>query len=317
VMIARALMEYSMICMISTRYRQALGQVRANYQILFEHAVGRPEFDLARATWMLRLGVAWAHLFLGDLGLSMEAFDQGMRSYRENGDYFAARTLEVYRGWLFVHAMDFEAVIEMHTRLVPETNLDTRAHERDRNVLLPVQHRASMVLAGLAYAGLGDTCHASALFAEAGRQMNDTPIMFDWYWRLALEWGSTEVALLTGDDKAARTHAALFVALALETEDRTWQALAWETQARQTLRSGDSAGALDNLEQGFAVVEGFETPLANWRLHRTAAAVYRARGETGPMREQQGLFETARKRLADSLPGSGRLGRRLHAVSIE
>jgi DNA-binding winged helix-turn-helix (wHTH) protein/tetratricopeptide (TPR) repeat protein len=316
-MIARSLMEYSMICIISTRYREALSLVRANYQILFEHAVGRPEFDLARATWMLRLGTAWAYCFLGELGRSMEAFDHGMLSFRENGDYFAARTLEVYRGWLLVHSMDFEAVIDMHTRLVPDTSVNAGSHEPDRSALLPVQHRASLILAGLSYAGLGDTARAAALFAEAARQMNATPIMFDWYWRLALEWGMTEVAILTGDHDAAKSHAQMFVKLSLETEDRTWQALAWESRARQALHGGDPAAALDSVNEGLAVSEGFETPLADWRLHRTAAAVHRALGELEPMLVQQQLFEVTRARLADSLSGTDRLGWRLLATSID
>jgi DNA-binding winged helix-turn-helix (wHTH) protein len=316
-LIARANMEYSMLCIISTRYREALWMVRANYQILFEHAVEHPGFDLARATWMLRLGTPWAQLFLGELGRSMESFDQGMTSFRENGDYFAARTLEVYRGWLFVHTMDYESVIEMYERFVPAANPTASAAEADPGALLPVQHRACMVLAGLAYTGLGDGVRAASLFAQAQRQMDATPIMFDWYWRLATEWGTSEAALMAGDYRTARSRARGFLNLALATGDRTWQALAWEVAAREALESGDPATALDRINSAFAAAAGFETPLADWRLHRTAAAIYEARGDAGQADVQQRCFTSTLERLSNSLPRGAQIGRRLLALSTD
>ncbi|MDE1006737.1 MAG: AAA family ATPase [Paraburkholderia fungorum] len=316
-LIARANLEYSMLCIISTRYREALGTVRGNYQILFEHAVGHPGFDLARATWMLRLGTPWAQLFLGELGRSMESFEQGMASFRENGDYFAARTLEVYRGWLLVHTMDYESIIEMYERFVPASNPAAEAIEADPGALLPVQHRACIVLAGLAYIGLEDGARAASLFAEARRQMDATPIMFDWYWRLATEWGTAEAALIVGDHRTARAFGEAFLKLALATEDRTWQALAWEVVAREALARGDQVMALDHIASAFATVEGFETPLADWRLHRTAAAIHEARGDVEQADGQQCRFTSALQRLSDSLPSGNQIGRRLFTLSTD
>jgi DNA-binding winged helix-turn-helix (wHTH) protein len=313
-LIARANMEHSMLCIISSRYREALGTVQANYQILFEHAVEHPGFDLARATWMLRLGTSWAHLFLGELGRSMESFDQGLASFRENGDYFAARTLEVYRGWLLVHTMDYESVIEMYERYVTASSATDRAVEGDPGALLPVQHRACIVFAGLAYIGLEDGVRAAPLFAQARRQMDATPSMFDWYWRLAAEWGTSEAAMMAGDRRAARSHAQSFLRLALATEDRTWQALAWEVVARETLKSGDPAIALDHINAAFAAAAGFETPLADWRLHRTAAAIHEARGDVEQADVQRRHFISTLGRLSNSLRG-GRIGRRLLSLS--
>jgi DNA-binding winged helix-turn-helix (wHTH) protein len=315
VLIARANMEFSMLCIISSRYREALGTVRANYQILFEHAVEHPDFDLARATWMLRLGTAWAQLFLGELGRSMESFDEGMASFRENGDYFAARTLEVYRGWLLVYTMDYESIIEMYERFVPASNPTDRALEADPGALLPVQHRACIVLAGLAYIGLEDGVRAASLFAQARQQMDATPIMFDWYWRLATEWGTAEAATMAGDHRTARSRGEAFLKLALATEDRTWQALAWEVVARGALASGDPVIALDCINSAFAAAAGFETPLADWRLHRTAAAIHEARGDTEQAEVQQRRFASTLERLSNSLPRGVQIGRRLLALS--
>ncbi|MFM0008035.1 AAA family ATPase [Paraburkholderia dipogonis] len=313
--IARANMEYSMLCIISSQYREALGTVRTNYQILFEHAVEHPGFDLAMATWMIRMGTPWAHLFVGELGRAIESFDLGMMFFRENGDYFAARTLEIYQGWLFVHTMDYETVIEIYQRLVPAATSTARADETVSGALVPVQHRACIVLAGLAYLGLGDSVRASSLFAEADRQMDATPTTFDWYWKLAIEWGAAEAAMMAGDHHTARSRAQEFVKLALATADRTWQALAWEVVAREALDRGDPVIALDSINKAFAAAEGFETPLADWRLHRTAAAIHEARGDAGQADVQQRHFISTLERLSNSLPRGTQIGRRLLALA--
>ena len=251
----------------------------------------------------------------GELGRSMESFDSGLASFRENGDYFAARTLEVYRGWLLVHTMDYESVIEMYERFVTTSSATDRAVEGDPGALLPVQHRACIVFAGLAYIGLEDGVRAASLFAEARQQMDATPSMFDWYWRLAAEWGTAEAAMMAGDHRTARSHAQAFLKLALATEDRTWQALAWEVVARETLASGDPDVALDHINAAFTAAAGFETPLADWRLHRTAAAIHEARGDVEQAGAQRRHFISALERLSNSLPRGDQIGRRLLALS--
>ena len=52
--------------------------------------------------------------------------------------------------------------------------------------------------------------------------------MLDWYWRMLLESALTEVWLAQGDLAQARAQAERFLQVTLATEERTWQALAWE-----------------------------------------------------------------------------------------
>jgi hypothetical protein len=211
--------------------------------------------------------------------------------------------------------MDYESVIEMYERFVPASDSSDRVAETDSSVLLPVQHRACIVLAGLAYIGLEDGTRALSLFAEAQRQMDATPIMFDWYWRLIIEWGTAEAAMMAGDHRTARSHAQAFLKLALATEDRTWQALAWDVVAREALASGDPVIAHEHINAAFAATEGFDTPLADWRLHRTAAAIHEARGDAEQADVQQRHFMSTLERLSNSLPRGGQIGQRLLALS--
>ena len=312
VSIAQAQMEHCMLMMVSTQYRKALQTTQASYRVLYDHAASHPCFDISRPMWMVRLGVPWAYLSLGDLGRSLDEFDHGIRQYHDNGNYFAARTLQVYRGWLLIHTMDFETVLELDRQFRQAADRPGSDDEaRQRAALLPPQQRVWTILAGLAHAGLGENAAAAARFAEAEQQMEREPIMFDWYWRLLLEWGCADLAIAQGDYDAAQYRARRFLERALATEERTWQALAWETMARASLGEGHLQNAKVQLDAAFSVTEGFETPLADWRLQRTAASLHEARGDMQRMAAAQQRYVELRVRLAGSIPQDAGFGRRL------
>ena len=312
VSIAQAQMEPCMLMMVSTQYRKALQTTQASYRVLYDHAASHPCFDISRPMWMVRLGVPWAYLSLGELGRSLDEFDHGIRQYHDNGNYFAARTLQVYRGWLLIHTMDFETVLELDRQFRQAADRPGSDDEaRQRAALLPPQQRVWTILAGLAHAGLGENAAAAARFAEAEQQMEREPIMFDWYWRLLLEWGCADLAIAQGDYDAAQYRARRFLERALATEERTWQALAWETMARASLGEGHLQNAKVQLDAAFSVTEGFETPLADWRLQRTAASLHEARGDMQRMAAAQQRYVELRVRLAGSIPQDAGFGQRL------
>ena len=312
VSIAQAQMEHCMLMMVSTQYRKALQTTQASYRVLYDHAASHPCFDISRPMWMVRLGVPWAYLSLGELGRSLDEFDHGIRQYHDNGNYFAARTLQVYRGWLLIHTMDFETVLELDRQFRQAADRPGSDDEaRQRAALLPPQQRVWTILAGLAHAGLGENAAAAARFAEAEQQMEREPIMFDWYWRLLLEWGCADLAIAQGDYDAAQYRARRFLERALATEERTWQALAWETMARASLGEGHLQNAKVQLDAAFSVTEGFETPLADWRLQRTAASLHEARGDMQRMAAAQQRYVELRVRLAGSIPQDAGFGQRL------
>ena len=312
VSIAQAQMEHCMLMMVSTQYRKALQTTQASYRVLYDHAASHPCFDISRPMWMVRLGVPWAYLSLGELGRSLDEFDHGIRQYHDNGNYFAARTLQVYRGWLLIHTMDFETVLELDRQFRQAADRPGSDDEaRQRAAFLPPQQRVWTILAGLAHAGLGENAAAAARFAEAEQQMEREPIMFDWYWRLLLEWGCADLAIAQGDYDAAQYRARRFLERALATEERTWQALAWETMARASLGEGHLQNAKVQLDAAFSVTEGFETPLADWRLQRTAASLHEARGDMQRMAAAQQRYVELRVRLAGSISQDAGFGRRL------
>ena len=312
VSIAKAQLEHCMLLMVSTRYRAALDTVQASYRVLYEQALRQPCFDIARAMWMVRMGVPWALMSLGDLGRSLDEFDRGIQIFHDNGNYFAARTLQVYRGWLLIHTMDFETVVDLDRQFGEAVNHSASDVEtRERVAFLPPQQRVWTILAGLAHAGLDECAAAEARFADAERHMEREPITFDWYWRLALEWGWADLALARGDREAARWRARRLLERALATDERTWQALAWETMASVSLNEGDLENAMVHLDAAFSATGGFETPLANWRLHRAAARLHDARGDRQGMEAARQRCIEARAQLAGSISADAGFGRRL------
>jgi len=61
-----------------------------------------------------------------------------------------------------------------------------------------------------------------------------------------------------------------FLKIALATAEHTWQALAWEVNARVAIAELDLTRAQDCIAKALSTMEGFEVPLAAWRVHATA-----------------------------------------------
>ena len=57
----------------------------------------------------------------------------------------------------------------------------------------------------------------------------------------------------------------------LATAERTWQALAWDASARVAINEGDITRADGELKTALDLMQGFDVPLASWRVHKTAA----------------------------------------------
>jgi hypothetical protein len=90
--------------------------------------------------------------------------------------------------------------------------------------------------------------------------------------------------------------------MSLATEECTWQGLAWEINARVALTNRDEARARDCIARGVATVQGFEVPLAAWRVHATAADIEEESGNLESARLHRDVSRATIMRLANSLP---------------
>jgi DNA-binding winged helix-turn-helix (wHTH) protein/tetratricopeptide (TPR) repeat protein len=298
--IAAAMLEYSMACLVSARYREAIATLRRNHEFLLQHTGELSEFNVARASWMSLIGAAWVHLFLGELGAALTAFDTGIAACRKVGNYPAAQALRLWRCVLLFQLSDYEGMLEV---------CRGTAANASSVVVLPFERRLSLVLCSLAEAGLGNYAAARDYLLEAEREIGQHPVMLDWYMTLMLEWARVNLLLLTGPRAEATARADRFVRLAGDTDERTWQALALETWARVALERGAANEAVASVEKALAATKGFETPLADWRVHATAAVAYWATGNLPLASRHADLGSVARQRLVESLPPEHRLRR--------
>jgi hypothetical protein len=164
-----------------------------------------------------------------------------------------------------------------------------------------------LTIRGMAEMGLGKYDRAFESLTAAADDLDDGMIMRGWYWQLFIGWGLTGIWLVRGDRSKARRDAEHLLEAALCTAERTWQALAWEASARVDLAEGDLAGAKECIAKALSAMEGFEVPMAEWRVHATASVLYAGLGEGDSAEKHSDLSRATIMRLANSLPIEGPL----------
>jgi DNA-binding winged helix-turn-helix (wHTH) protein len=297
--IARAQVYFSMLCLVSSRYREVKELLDSSYGLLRESSVDVVEAALASSAWMRLTGIPWALFSLGKCGAALAELDASIAAFEKDSEFAAASLIKAYRGALHFYIMDFEGVL-LDCRPLTSRPLEHGAGRDAR--ILPLARRMAQIFCGLAESGLGHHAAALEYLRTAEDEMGERPIQMDWYWGLPLEWGMVNVLISMGDLPAARDRAARLCDLAMQTDERTSQALAWEARARVDLALKNPTEALGNLANALNAGAGVQIPLANWRVHATWAAAHRAGGDMALATTHAELGLAVTKRLAESLP---------------
>jgi hypothetical protein len=249
------------------------------------------------AYWMSQFIMPWSLLFLGEWGELLRELDSGITILARNGDHYRAQTLCLYSAWLHFYAMDFDQVVKICESIVPLVGLPERTPWR----------RFCLVLAGSAEAALGREKRALDRLLKVTEEMDREPVIHDWYTRMLLESALSELWLAKGDIAQARLQTDRFLKGTLATAERTWQALAWETNARVAISDLNLERAQECVAQALESMAGFDTPLAAWRVHATAADVAQRTGDAERATQHLKNSGTTILRLANSLPANHRL----------
>ena len=131
--------------------------------------------------------------------------------------------------------------------------------------------------------------------------MDRRTVYFDWYFRMLLAAGLTGLWLAKGDRARARLEAERFLDISLTTAERTWQGLAWEANARVALANRDYGRARECIGKAVSTVQGFEVPLAAWKVHATAAHIEEESGNLESARSHLDLSRATIMQLANSM----------------
>jgi DNA-binding winged helix-turn-helix (wHTH) protein len=285
------LLEDSHIRFLSGEYREARRLALEVGAKQFEPGANpnlRIEFYRADALAPLTL------VFLGEWGAALKEFAAATADARKNANDHGILWLQVHQAWLHLYALDFRSVLEICESALVQL--------RDPALRNAPQLRRALIFSGFASAAVGDYARALKDFSAAASDMDRQTVVFDWYWRLPLAAGLTELWLATGDRVRARQEAERLLDMSLATEERTWQGLAWEINARVALANQDHNRARECIEKAVSTVQGFEVPLAAWRVHATAARIAEASGNLESARSHRALSRATILRLANSLP---------------
>jgi hypothetical protein len=196
--------------------------------------------------------------------------------------------------------LDFDGVLRLCASSYPNPERAAHAEKPKLGDPIPVDARICLILRGSAKLGTGDLDGALSDLLIAREAMDRQRVLLDWYWRMPLHSALAEMWLKKGDIEKAQSDAREFLNASLATRERTYQALAWETNARVARIAGDQGAVEDCVGKALSIVERFEVPLAAWRVHATAAEV----STRDPSLARAHLRCSAETiiRLADSLP---------------
>jgi tetratricopeptide (TPR) repeat protein len=239
-------------------------------------------------------------LFLGEWGEALREIKDVIAMLDKNADYLWGQVVHLNRAWVHLHAMDFAGALAICNSTLPLVRHPELRPTADFRTPRPVI-RICLVLTGAAETALGNYESALEHLLVARADMDTPPVVFAWYWRVPLESALAELWLAKGDLAQARPQAERFLEIALATAEHTWQALAWEANARVAMAELDLTRARDCIIKGLSAMEGFEVPLAAWRVHGTAFELYRNSGDRDLAERHLALSRATIMKLANSM----------------
>jgi hypothetical protein len=173
--------------------------------------------------------------------------------------------------------------------------------------VLPNEIRHCTLLAGVTEIGLGNLDAGIGMLKALEHDMLERPVITDWYWLLLLEWSLADALLRSGDSEQARVHADRVVERSDQTVEVTWRAMAREVRCRVAIEEGDLQQASRVINEALQIIEMMGAPMADWRVHRTAARLHRVEGDNARALLHEQLSNRQAQRLLDSLPPGHRL----------
>jgi DNA-binding winged helix-turn-helix (wHTH) protein/tetratricopeptide (TPR) repeat protein len=254
--LAPLLLQFSWILVHLSRYREALATTEEAF------ATFDANFRGQRNT-LGYLAKQNALEFLGEWGRALQWSEEVAAMMSKTGYPARAASIMLIRARISIHADDCTSARPFLESVLPSF-LETR--------LVPLI-RSCQAWIALASARLGDVGRAMDLLVMLEEDLSRLPLPADMTFRPALEWGFVEAFLAVGNIAMADLHHKRWVAAAERIGEVTWQGLAWEAGARIALAKNDTSEAKLRLSSALSAIEGYEVPLAAWKIHASAAEV--------------------------------------------
>jgi DNA-binding winged helix-turn-helix (wHTH) protein/tetratricopeptide (TPR) repeat protein len=273
----------------SSNYRDAQKSAVESLAILLGQYEDNPY--LSFSYWISQFVLPWSLLFLGEWGEALRTTKSSIALGIKNGDHIRVQTSRLDQAWIHLQAMDSSGALTICESVLPAVGEPAR---RPWN-------RFCRILTGSAELAMAEYDRALEHLSAVRKEMDLLPVIHDWYWQMLLESGFTEAWLGKGDLGQARVSAERFLEVTQQTSEHTWQALAWDAIARVAMAERDAQRTHDCISSALSAIDGFEVPLAAWRVHATAAKCFGDAGDTDLSRHHLELSCATLLKLADSL----------------
>jgi DNA-binding winged helix-turn-helix (wHTH) protein len=289
VALAPHLIDYSFLLFMCSEYRESRESALEGLAVLTEGRTENPCASLAQtnASTILYLD----QLFLGQWGDALREIETTNTVLIKNGNHTWAQTLRLWRAYLNVVAMDFAGALSICESAVIALG----------DAIPPPDRRFYLAVIGTAEVALGKYEQGLTQLSMVRREMELQKVLADWHTRLFIEQALTELRLAEGDIVQARAQAEWFLQVTLTTSERTFQALAWEANVRVAMAEADHNRAQACVAKALSTMEGFEVPLAEWRVHGTAAALAKLMQNTDLAERHSAASSATILRIANSL----------------
>jgi tetratricopeptide (TPR) repeat protein len=271
-----------------SEYREAVRCADEGYGILLQ---GYEENPYLSSTFHLHAEIVASSLvLLGQWGEALRRNNAWAAAAKKNSDRVGVEMARSAIVPLYLDAMDFPAARQVLDSAFPILGA------------FPVLRRHLLIYDGSVEARTGNADRALELLLACRAEMEQHPLLVDWYTRMPLQRALTEAWLSKGDLAQARVEAEEFLRVTLVTEQRTYRALAYEANTRVALAEGDLQKAQDSINQALQAMKGYEVPLAHWRVHATAYELYQRMKQRDAANKHRALSSATIMKLADSLP---------------
>jgi DNA-binding winged helix-turn-helix (wHTH) protein/tetratricopeptide (TPR) repeat protein len=232
---------------------------------------------------------AWALLHAGRWGEVLQLVNEGIELSEKNGHQTGVTFFRVMKAWLNAQAFRYEEASELARQAL--------ASNREG-----FPHFLGLIVLGVSLTGLGRHQAARECFNQIQERKDRGPYCIDWIFHLPFYLGLADLQLSQRLFSEAKETADLLFQFASTSSERTYMALARQILAEAAFAADDFQTADENLRRAFALMDGRDLPLAEWRVNSTAAKLAAKRG--ADMLADRYLADCAGvlSKLADSLP---------------
>jgi DNA-binding winged helix-turn-helix (wHTH) protein/tetratricopeptide (TPR) repeat protein len=298
--LAPYLVDCGFITCLCSEYRESHRKLVESRAMKLETAEENPYLDTAYVRGQLPLTLSL--MFLGEWGEALREIKDAIAVLDKNADYHWGQGVRPHLAWLHLQAMDFAGVLELCNSALALVRDSERRTAPDHSAPYRFGLWKRLFLMGSAETALGNYESALEHLLAARADMDRPGPTCTWYWRMPLEHALTELWLAKGNLTQARPQAERLLKIVLAAAEHMWQALAWEVSARVAMAELDVTRAQECISKALSAMEGFEVPLAAWRVHAIAFELYRDSGNPDLAKSHLALSREIIMKLANSLP---------------